>query len=249
MDPMKRLSAFLYGPTPTSALVCSADGDPAGEGGGQAPQQPPPAPAQPASPPQFTPDQLAWIEAEKTRASNAAAAAARKAEQARLGRRGGEQDAQPPAPSNPQQPSGAASDPAQVYMRLRTFDRAVDKYDLPSSARDIIEADFNKASPQDPAEWVQQRAEAFGWKTRGSSNPATPAPETPAPKITPQGAPVTGTGAPANPTTVVTDDTPILRMTDSDRIALRRRIGDADYVERMRKEFRQNNVRVRFNKQ
>lgn len=246
MDPMKHLSAFLYGLVPTSTLLCSADGDPPGEGGGQAPQQPPPAPAQPASPPQFTPDQMAWIEAEKTRASNAAAAAARKAEQARLGRRGGdEQPAQSPAPSNPPQPNGAAQDPAQVYMRLRTFDRAVDKYELPPSARDIIEADFNKASPQDPAEWVQQRAEAFGWKARGS-NPATPAPETPAAK-TPQGPPVTGSGAPANPTTV-TEDTPILRMSETDRVALMRRIGNAAYVERFRKELREGNVRVRFNR-
>lgn len=246
MDPMKRLSAFLYGFVPTSTMLCSVDGDPPVEGGGQAPQQPPPAPAQPPSPPQFTPEQMAWIEAEKTRASNAAAAAARKAEQARLGRRGGdEQPAQPPAPSNPPQPNGAAQDPAQVYMRLRTFDRAVDKYELPPSARDIIEADFNKASPQDPAEWVQQRAEAFGWKARGS-NPATPAPETPAPKTTPQGPPVTGSGAPANPTHTVTDDTPILRMSDADKIALRRRIGDVAFVERMRKEFKDGNVRVKF---
>lgn len=244
MDPMKRLSAFLYGFVPSSALVCSGEGDPPGDGGGQAPQQPPPAPAQPASPPQFTPDQLAWIEGEKTRASNAAAAAARRAEQSRHGNRGEPQ--QQPQPSNQaQQPQGNAADPAQVYMRLRTFDRAADKYGLSDAARAILEGDFNTANPQDPVGWVTQRAEAFGWKAAGPATPATPAPETPAAKTAPQGAPVTSSGAPANPTTV-TDDTPILRMTEGDRIALRRRIGDAAYVERMRKEFREGNVRVRF---
>lgn len=208
-----------------------------------------PAPQPSNGSPQVTPEIQALIDAAKAEAAqqakNAAWAEARRAFEGKSKANGGQQ--QPAHPSTQtQQPAGNGADPAQVYMRLRTFDRAVDKYGLTDSARAILEGDFNAANPQDPAAWVSQRAEAFGWKAAGAATPATPAPDVPAPKTAPQGPPVTGSGAPANPNTTITDDTPILRMSDADKVALRRRIGDVAFVERMRKEFKENNVRVKF---
>lgn len=234
MDPMKRLSAFLYGFTPTSALVCSADGDPPVEGGGQAPQQPPPAPATPAGPPQFTPEQQAWIQQETERKANAAAAAARRAEQERLGRRGGEAPPQqPPQPAPAAQQPQAHADPAAVYQRLRTFDRAVDRFDVSDDARGILEADFNAANPQDPAAWVAQRATAFGLRPRGQA--ATPNPNTP-PAAVPNGQPAAPPPAQppgSPPARVITADTPIWQLSREDQQRLSRQLGPFEFKKRL----------------
>lgn len=186
------------------------------------------------------------IDAAAQRAHNAAWAEARRKYEAPKTPSGGQPPATKQDTVTTQQPQ--AVDVRAEVARIRSFERAAGGFGLSPAALELLEQDFNTANPQDPAAWVTQRATAFGWKQAGSATPATAtsATETPAPKITPHGPPVTGSGAPANSTTVVTDDTPILRMSEADRIALRKRIGDGPYVDRMRKEFRQGNVRVKF---
>lgn len=216
----------------------------------------PPMPPQPAAPapqpdgtgtPAITPEIQALIDARAqdaaTKAHNAAWKQAR--EKYEKPASGGQQ---PPPPKPNEQPAHPPQNVAEVVRaetnRIRSFERAVGQYGLDDNAIAMLEEDLNAANPSDPAEWVHKRAKAFGWKAGGSPTPATPAPaNTPAPQTAPKGAPVTGGGAPANPTTI-TDDTPILRMSDADRIALANRIGVVAYVDRMRKEFK--NVRVRF---
>lgn len=256
MDPMKRLSAFLHGFAPTSALVCSIDGDPPGEGGGQAPQQPPPAPATPAGPPQFTPEQQAWIQQETDRKANAAAAAARRAEQERQGRRG----EQPPPANRTEQPTPPAPQAVDVRTeinRIRSFERAAGGYGLTPAALEILESDFQTANPPDPAAWVKQRAEAFGWKAGGTPNgnggqpPNGGLPTSPPPAGAPT-VPVTSRAAPPGPATP-TEDTPILSMSVADREALRASLrakhgdvqGDVEFANRHLKELAARNVRIR----
>ena len=58
MNDFKHLSRFLHGFVPGSALLCSVEGDPPGDGGGAPPNAPPPADA-PPDPPTFTAEQEA----------------------------------------------------------------------------------------------------------------------------------------------------------------------------------------------
>lgn len=244
MNRLKRLEAFLHGAAPDSALLCSVEGDPSSDGGAPAAPVTPPAPN---GTPTITPDVQALIEQaradERTKTSNSVWKQAR--EKYEKGNGGGQQP-QPPKQNDQPAPQPQTVDVRAEINRIRSFERAVGQYGLEADAIAMLEEDLNAANPSDPADWVHKRAKAFGWKASGgTSTPATPA--TPAamaaPQITPKGAPVTGGGAPSNPTTI-TDDTPILRMSNSDQLALRQRIGDVAFVDRMRKEFR--NTRVRF---
>lgn len=206
-------------------------------------QQPPAlAPqGQGSSAPTITPEIQALIDAAAREAATKANNAAWKQAREKYEKPAGGGGQAPPAKSETQSPpSSPPVDVRAELNRIRSFERAAGQFGLSAEALEILEGDFNTANPQDPGAWVKQRAAAFGWKAAGS-NPAPSAPATPAPKAH-QGPPVTGSGAPANPTTV-TDDTPILRMSNEARESLRRTIGDAAYVERMRKEFR--TVRVR----
>jgi hypothetical protein len=248
MDEMQRLATFLYGFAPRSALLCSAEGDPPGDGGAPAQQQPPPATAQPANPPEFTPAQLAWIEAEKTRASNAAAANARRAEQARQ-KPGGE----PPAAQPPAAPQ--AVDVSAEFARERAFGRALGRFDLNDKALTLTEREFATAKPADPVAWLEERADAYGWKRlgappNGNGQPASGG----APALNPalSGPPVTSRGAPPSPSGP-TDDTPILSMSRSDQAALLSKLvsqhgyveGNRKFAERHERELKDRNVKVR----
>jgi hypothetical protein len=183
------------------------------------------------------------VDAAVQRAKDATWAEARRTFEGKQKQSGGGQPQQPKN-EQPATPTPTVDVRAEIN-RIRAFERAAGVYGLSSDALGILEDDFNSANPQDPAAWVAKRASAFGWKPAGGgTNPATPAPA-PAPQVTSTGAPVSGGGAPSNPTKV-TDDTPILRMSDEDREALRRRIGDFAYVDRMKKEFREHGTRVSF---
>jgi hypothetical protein len=198
--------------------------------------------------PSITPDVQALIEQARAEAAKQATDAAWK--QARLkyekpASGGGQQPQTKPSDTHAPQPQTV--DVRAEINRIRSFERAAGQYGLNGDALAVLEDDFNTANPSDPAEWVHRRAKAFGFKAGGgASNPATPGTaETPAPtKITPQNPPVTGSGSPANPTTQLTSDTPILRMSDADRIAYARR-DPAGYVKRMREEFKTTRVRFR----
>lgn len=198
----------------------------------------PAAPAtQPAatSTPAFT---QADIDAAREQAKNAAWAEARRTFEKKQQASGGTQA----TPSNTAQT--APVDPLAILKLRDDFDDATSDLTLNSDQKKFLRNLVMEKRPDNVGEYVTSFVKA--WGASKPATPATPAPETPAPKTTPQGPPVTGSGAPANPTHTVTEDTPILRMSDSDKIALRRKIGDVAFVERMRKEFKDGNVRVKF---
>lgn len=236
------LANFLYGFAPTSALLCSGEGDPPGDGGGGNPGAAPVTP--PANPgtPSITPEVQALIDQaradERTKTSNSVWKQAReKYEKGNGGQPPPTQQQQPPKTENP-----SNGPDALTILKLRDdFDDAIGDLSLSGAQKKFLRDMVMEKRPGDVGGFVSSFVEMSGWKAGGSSNPATPAPATPAPKA-PQGPPVTGSGAPANPT-VTTDDTPLLKMSNEARESLRRRIGDVEYVKRMRTEFR--TVRVR----
>ena len=242
MFELNRFATFLYGFAPRSALLCSNEAPPPGDGGAPPAQQPPPAVTQPASP-SFTPEQLAYIESEKTRVSNAAAAAARREALGRQAKPGGD-----PPPATRAEPAApvAAPDAMTVVSRLRAFDRAANRYGLSDSARDILEQDFNAASPQDPAAWVQQRADAFGWKASGTAPTATTPPAATVPGAAPS---VAGTMTPppmpggAAPARVIDANTPIMQRSRADQAALAKQLGPFEFKKRLMSELAESGQR------
>lgn len=234
----RHLAAFLGGHVFSSSLLCSVEGDDPNGAGGAPAAATPPAPATPASPPTFTAEQLTYIEGEKAKAANAAAAAARRAEQGKKPA-GGE-----PAPQ-PRTESPAPASDAIAILKLRDdFDDAISDLTLTGAQKKFMREHIMEKRPADVAGYVRTFADTLGL---GKSTTPAPAATTAAPTSAPQGAPVTSTAAPANPTTV-TDDTPLLRLSDGDRQALLKRIGIKAYTDRMFSEFRANGTRVSFRK-
>lgn len=198
------------------------------------------APAPQPAAPAITPEIQAMIDAARAEGRNSGAAETRRALEAKL-RNQAPNAAQPPqAASQPQAPAAQSVD----YQAMRSFDRAMRRFDLSDDALAVVEEDFAKANPSDPTAWVTARATAYGWRQLGAT--ATPAPtSTPAPApVAAHANPVTANGAPSNPAHVVTGDVPIYRLSVADREALQRQLGPAKYVERMMSELRAGQVRV-----
>ena len=198
----RQLSAFLNGFAPRSALLCSVEGDPPGDGGGAPPNAPPPAPA-PQAPPTFTAEQEAVIRAREEAARNAGAAATRRAHEQRQAKPGGE-----PAPSNPPAPisTEGLSEPA----RERMFGRALGRFDLDDRAVTVVERDYARDKPADPVAWLNERADAFQWRRLGESpTPPHNAPPSPAALAAPapaDPAKPAPSGAPSAPSKVIRID-------------------------------------------
>lgn len=245
MDEMRRLSAFLFGFAPRSALVCSAEGDPPGDGGAPGQQQPPqPAPAAPASGLAFTPEQLAYIETEKAKAANAAAAATRRAEEAKHARRGGE-PAAPPTPSNSPPAPSQPTDTAALLQLRDDFDDAMAELTLEHGQKKFIRNLVMEKRPPDVAAFVKDTVTMLGIGKPASPAPAPAAPPASPPPAAPPPTPgVTSRGVPP-PAAVPGDDVPILSMSIPERHALRAKIGDAAFAERNEREMKARNVRVR----
>lgn len=239
------LSTFLAGLAPSSGLTCSIEGDPAPEGGatpGSA--TPPPAPAAPA-PGSFTPEQLAYIESEKAKARDAGAAATRRALEGRP-RPNGDTPQRTDTPQPAPQPTGTVDIRAEM-ARVRAFERAANRYGLSDAALAVLEEDFNRANPTDPASWVTQRADAFGWKAGAHTQP-NPAGNG-SPSSAPAPAPAATTPPPsmpgsAPPSRVVTADTRIVDMSIADRDALTARIGEKAFRDRLRAEMKGDTRRI-----
>lgn len=244
---LHRLSTFLNGIAPSSALTCWIEGDPAPEGGNPSPAANPPAPAPPASNP-FTPEQLAYIESEKAKARDAGAAATRRALEGRPARPPGETP-QPPRNDNPPPaPQSQTVDVRAEMARVRAFERAANRYGLTDAALSILEDDFNRANPTDPASWVSQRADAFGWKpgahaqtVNPAGNGSPPGGSGPAPLAA---APPPSMPGSAPPSRVVTADTRIVDMSPADRDALADRVGEKAFRDRLRTELKADPRRV-----
>lgn len=198
----------------------------------------PAAPAPQPAAPVITPEIQALIDAARTEGRNSGAAETRRAMEGKTRSQVPPAAPQPPAPPAPQ----PAAAPTVDYQAMRSFDRAMRRFDLSDEALAVVEEDFARANPADPAAWVTSRAAAYGWKQLGVTAPT--ATSTPAPAPSAPANPVTANGAPSNPAHVITGDVPIYRMSVADREALQRQIGPSKYVERMMSELRSGQVRV-----
>jgi hypothetical protein len=145
------------------------------------------------------------------------------------------QQTPPVTQPTPPAPPPAQSDVRAEVARIRAFERASGRYGLSDAALSVLEQDFNAANPPDPAAWVQQRADAFGWRA-GTPAPAPAASSATPPPATPTGPPVTAGGPPPNSNPVRTD-TPIHKLSIPAREALRREIGDIAFKNRLYSEM------------
>lgn len=202
----------------------------------------PAAPApQPAS--ALTPEIQAMIEEARKQAFDSGAASVRRALEGKL--RG--QAPQPaPQPQAAPQASAPAAVPSVDYQALRSFDRAMRRFDLSDDALAVVEEDFAKANPSDPMAWVQSRASAYGWKQHGGSTVTAPAatqPATSTPPASPANHAPPVVSRPAAPAPQpVADDAPILSMTPEQRESLARRIGNDAYAKRLLGELPQTRI-------
>lgn len=193
----------------------------------------PTAPAPQSAAPTITPEVQALIEAARAEGRNSGAAETRRALEGKL--RG---QAPPAAPSQPTaQPAAPPAQPVD-HLALRSFDRAMRRYDLPDEALAVVEEDFAHAKPTDPAAWVAARAAAYGWRQLSAATPATstPTPATPATATPTNHTPVTS-GGPPPPAPPVRDDMRILDMSIADRNALLAKHGPIEFSARLRREL------------
>lgn len=205
---------------------------------------PAPQPAATGSP-TITPDVQALIDAAARDAAQKAHNAAWKQARETFAAKGQKGGSPQPAPAEPAAP--AAPDVSAEIARFRAFDRTLGRFALSDKARELTEREFLASKPSDPAAWLSERAEAYGWNLVGGGAPAAPAAAPPAAPPVPQsparaGLPITDR-APPPPPAVVTDDTPIMSMSATDREALRRKVGDLKFAERWLAESR--NVRIK----
>ena len=255
MKRLEQLTTFLYGFTPRSALTCSIEGDPPGDGGAPAtPAAPVTPPVNPGTP-AITPEVQALIDAaradERTKTSNSVWKQAReKYEKPNAGQ-------QPTTPPKQDPPSSSSGQDATVLIKLRDdFDDAISDLSLSGAQRKFVRELVMKERPSDVADYVSNFVTLSGWNAKqpipaGSGGaPSAPAPTTTAaasPTV-----PVTSRGVPPNPAGP-TEDTPIKSMSEADRRALLNKLvgqhghekGNAMFADRMLRELARDNVKVR----
>lgn len=199
-----------------------------------------PGAAAPAAfdPSALPPEAVAWIEAEKRKASDAAAAAARKAAEAKAKPATHSTPAAPPA--NPP----AADDVTAILAMRDAFDDAVGDLPIKSTQKALMREAVMRDRPADVPGYVARFAERAGWNTAAPSAPSSTASTSPAPVSQPAPAVPSTLRAPPPPTPVVTDSTPILSMSPGDREALVQRIGVDEYVKRLNPELVKARVRL-----
>lgn len=208
------------------------------------PETPTPPPASPAAPAEqpaptvqtFTADQVAEREqAAARKAHDAAMAEARRVFEGKQKPASTAQTTQAPPPA-----------PTTATGSTRAYERAIAAYDFPEEAMALLDEEFDRVKPADPRAFVEQRATAFRVPKRGATPTtatSTPATALSAPVVAPAGQPVTSNGAPTSSTTV-TADTPLIQMSEADRVAFIRQHGDVAYTDRFKREARERNARV-----
>lgn len=196
------------------------------------------APAPQPATPAITPEVQVMIEAARAEGRNSGAAETRRALEAKI--RGQAPNAAQPQPAA-SQPQAAAGHPPD-HQTMRSFDRAMRRFDLSDDALSVVEEDFARANPSDPTAWVTARATAYGWRLLGATatpaNASTPAPATPANAMTmpTNHAPVTS-GGPPPPAPPVRSDMRILDMSVADRSAVLALHGPIEFSARLRREL------------
>lgn len=197
------------------------------------------APAPQPATPSITPEIQAMIDAARVEGRNSGAAETRRALEAKIKPQPSAPAPQPAAPHAPQPTA-----PPPEYQALRSFERAMRRFDLTDEALAIVDEDFARANPTDPAGWVASRASAYGWRTLGTATPGTIT-TTPAPAPAPA-PPMPGSTPPAKP--VLTSDTPIMSLLHADPSQVARLsadIGAKKFVERLQAEWRATGLRVK----
>lgn len=216
----------------------------------QLPETPPPASTPAAAPAQQpaasaleSPEVKAFVAAEVERARNATWKQARET----IGKKSNGTTTtaqQQPEPAQTTQPTAGDVD----FARNRVYERTLARFDISDEAMAILDEDFARAKPADVGSWVTQRLTAFGAKQRGATTnpPTTSTPATAAqtaPVVVHAGPPVTSSGAPISSTTV-TADTPLIQMSEADRVSFIRQHGDVAYTDRFKKEARERGSRI-----
>lgn len=151
-----------------------------------------------------------------------------------------------------QQPAATAPAPTDGgdFGRVRTYERSLARYDFTDDALAMLDERFATEKPADVGAFVAKMATAFRVPQRGATTTTpttTPATQATAPAVATaaNAQPVTGTAAPSNPTTVITEDTPLINLTETDRQAWIKQHGWMKYTDRMRDEAMRNGTRLR----
>jgi hypothetical protein len=250
MKRFERLTTFMDGFTPRSALLCSAEGDPPGDGGAPAtPAAPVTPPANPGTP-AITPEVQALIDQaradERTRTSNSVWKQAREKYEKPSA---GQQTSQPPKP----EATASNGQDALAIIALRdAFDDAISDLTLTGAQKKFVRELVMKERPGDVGDYVSNFVTLSGWNaTKPIPAGAAPAASTTT-TATPPTIPVTSRSTPPNPATP-TEDTPIKSMSEADRRALLTKLvtqhghekGNTLYADRMLREMARDNVKVR----
>lgn len=208
----------------------------------------PAAPAeQPAAPaPMFTAEQV--VERERAAAQKAHDAAM--AEARRLFE--GKQRATSQPPPAQQQPAQQPAAPAPAatsaldIARVVQFTTEAAQHGIPAKGIELLASRLDVERPTDVRAWVAEQADAYGWR---KPTPTTTTATAPAATVTPAAAnaqPVTGTAAPSNPTTVVTEDTPLINLTEQQRQDWIKQHGWMKYTERFTREAVRDQTKFRL---
>lgn len=213
------------------------------------PETPPPAttpPAATAQQPSANPLDLPEVRAAIASASSAAAEQARNAtwKQARetLGKK-----TSGPAPTTEPQPAPTATAAPTTSLdiaRVVMFTSAATQLGIPAKGVEMLLARLDTERPADVSAWVTEQARDFGW-SKPATPTSTPPAATAAPAQAPAGAPVTSNGAPSS-TATVTDDVPLMQRSASDIDAYRKQHGIVALTDRLLREARDHNGRLRL---
>lgn len=197
------------------------------------PPQTAPAPQSPAS--TIPPDIEALIAERVKKATDAVWAESRRKYQ--------EKSKPKETESVPQVAPPQQADFAAEITRHTAFTRAMSKFDLSDTAFNLVHEEFARAKPENPHDWVAQRAGAFGWKPIGSSHTPQTQPQQVTEKVAPTAPPPVMPGSSMPAPRSGTEDMPILDMSETDREALVKKLGYTKFRERFYSELRNHNVR------
>jgi hypothetical protein len=144
-------------------------------------------------------------------------------------------DGKPPAGSPPAS-SLTADDVDRMMARRDALHGAIAGAKLPDGARQRMLDAFAREKPDDVGGWAKKFLTDFGFGTSAPTTGSSPAPQ--------GGLPSSNLGSPANPT-VPTEDTPLWRLSETDRAALLKQKGGAWFRQKYYADLRGTTVKAR----
>lgn len=214
-------------------------------------QQTPPAASQAApaeqpatAAPMFTTEQVA--EREQRAAQKAHDAAMAEARRVFQGKQKAESN-QPQQPATQPANTAPAATTALDIARVVQFTTEAAQHGIPAKGIELLATRLDAERPTDVRAWVAEQADAYGWRKPTTAPTPTVAPNAAQPVTTASNAtPVTGNGAPSNPTATLTDDVPLLNRSEQQRQDYLRQHGYVKFTDRLREESLRNNARLRL---